>query len=59
MPKLRFTFAAFLVADNHDGLVVETRHAAHDGGIVGERAVAVQFFEIGEHARDVVECVWP
>ena len=33
------------------------RHAADNGWIVAIKAVAVNLFEIGEQALDVIECV--
>ena len=47
--------AAFLVADDHHALAVETGQTADDGRIIRIVAVAVQFFEIGEQVLDVVQ----
>ena len=47
--------AALLRADDQDLFAVKTRHAADDGGIVAEAAVAVNFAEVGKNALDVVE----
>ena len=46
--------AAFLVADHHAGLAVETGQAADDRLVVRESAVAVQFMEVGEDRVHVV-----
>src|SRR5262249_37715498 len=44
----------FLMTDHHYVFIVVTRHAAKDGGIVAEAAVAVNFTPIGEQAFHVV-----
>jgi hypothetical protein len=49
--------ATLLMAEHHAGLAVEARQAADDRLVVGERAVAVQLLEVGEHLVDVVERV--
>ena len=59
MPKLRWTRCfmsrPFWVATIEHFVAVEAGHAADDGGIVAEAAVAVNFAEVGEDALDVVE----
>ena len=47
--------AALLRADDQHFFAMKTRHAADDGGIVAEAAVAVNFAEVGEDALDVVQ----
>ena len=47
------------MADHHAGLAIEARKAAHDRQVIGKRAVAVQFLEVGEDLADVVERVGP
>ena len=44
-----------LRADNQNFLAVKASHAADDGGIVPESAVAVNFAEIGKQAFNIVE----
>eukprot|EP00042_Codosiga_hollandica_P001261 m.925518 g.925518 ORF g.925518 m.925518 type:complete len:419 (-) comp132159_c0_seq1:150-1406(-) len=51
--------AAALVADDHAGLAVEARNAANDGRVIREMAVAVQFLELGEDFRAVVQRLRP
>ena len=58
-PHALFRVAAFLMADDDDGLAVEARQAADERMIVGVHAVAVQLLEIGEALVDVVERVRP
>jgi hypothetical protein len=36
------------VAQHHAGLAVEAGQTADDGLVIGKRAVAVQFLEVGE-----------
>jgi len=50
-------FTAFLVTDHHHWLVVQASDTAHNGGVVGEVTVAVQFIELGEDVLDVVQGV--
>ena len=57
--ELLFGVAAFLLADQHDGLAVEPAHAADDGRIVAEKAVAVDLLKVGQDALNVVERVRP
>ena len=52
-----FGIAAFLMADHHHTLPVETRQAADDGTVVGEHAISVQLFKIGEQGFDIVQRV--
>ena len=47
--------AALLVAEHHARRAVEAREAAHDRGVVGKGAIAVQLLEVGKQALDVVE----
>ena len=47
--------AALLRGDDEHFFAMEAGHAADDGGIIAEAAVAVNLAEIGEHALDVVE----
>ena len=55
--QLLLGIAAFLLADDHHGTIVEPGGPGHDGVIVAIGAVAVQFFEIREQALDVIERV--
>ena len=55
--ELLLGIAAFLFADQQHGLAVEPAHAANDGRIVAEKAVAVDFLKVGQNALDVVERV--
>jgi len=45
------------VADHHAALAVEAGHAADDGVVVGEAAVAVQLLEIRKHMGRIVQRV--
>ena len=47
--------AGLLIADDENFLAVKAGHAANNGGIVAETAVAVNFAQVGENALDVVE----
>src|SRR4030095_12862687 len=51
--------APLLLAEHHAWLAVEAGEPTDDCGIVGIRAVAVQFAEVAEHAVDVIERVRP
>ena len=46
--------AAFLFGDDHDGCALEGGHAANDGLIVTEEAIAVEFLEVEEEALYVI-----
>ncbi|KAF4516425.1 hypothetical protein B566_EDAN003171 [Ephemera danica] len=46
-----------LVPDNHDRVPIEARQAANDGMVVGEGAVAMEFFEVAEQQGEIVERV--
>ena len=48
-----------LLADHHYGPAFEERETGHDGGIVAEAPVAVDFVEIRENPLDVVERMRP
>src|SRR3546814_7207541 len=45
------------MTDDHHRLSVQTRSTAHDSGVIGEVAITVQLFELGEQVIDVVESV--
>ncbi len=47
--------AAFLVADDHHALAVETGQTTNDGRIIRIIAVAMQLFEIGKQMLDVIQ----
>ena len=47
------------MADDHDRAAIERGETAHDRGIVGEQAVAVQFEEVRERQLQIVERVGP
>ena len=47
------------MADDRHGATVQAREPADDGGVVRERAVAVQLEEVVEDGRQVVEEVRP
>jgi len=61
MPKFRrralLGVAAFLLADDHAGLAIESRQATDDRQVVCIRPVTVQFHEVGEQIGHVVERV--
>ena len=46
--------AAFLAADDHDGLAVKFGHAGDERGVVGEIAVAMDFGEVVEQEADEI-----
>src|SRR6185437_11904015 len=50
-PHLLLDIAPLLLADGHHFAVAEAREAAHNGGIVGEAAVAMELVEISEQGR--------
>ena len=51
-----FGISAALVTDDHAGLAIEARNAAHDGSVVvGKVAVAVRLGELGETSGAIVE----
>ena len=50
---------ALLVADDHDRAALEAGEASHDGGVVSEQTVAVQFDEVVEHQLGPVARVRP
>ena len=47
------------MADHHYRVVIETRPAADDGGVVAEGSIAVELDEIRECELDVVGREWP
>ena len=47
------------MADDHHRLAVQTRGTANDGRVIGEVAITVQFFELGEQVIDVVKGIGP
>ena len=47
------------MADDHDRHVVELRHAADDGGIIGKTAVTVHLDKIREHGLDIIQRIRP
>lgn len=49
--------ATLLVTDNHDRLSIESGRSADDGVVLSETAVAIEFGEVGEDGRDVIEGV--
>jgi hypothetical protein len=51
--------APLLVADDDHAAPAVGREAAHDRGVLGEAAVAVELLEIGEEVLDVIEGVRP
>ena len=57
--KLLLGIASFLFRHDHDGLTLEEREACHDGGIVAEVAVAMQFRELRKDPLDVIEGMRP
>src|SRR5207247_2913358 len=57
--KLLFRVAATLMADHHHGVVVETRPAADNRGVIAERAVAVELDKIRECELDIISSERP
>src|SRR5258706_8915670 len=49
----------FLGADHQNFLAMKACHAANDGGIVSEAAIAVNLAEISEETLDVIERLRP
>src|SRR5438067_5141574 len=49
--------AGLLMANDQPVVAVEAGHAAHDGGVIGKPAIAVNLAPIGEDAFDIVESV--
>ena len=63
MPKFSlhplFERLPFLMADDHDGPIVEASEASDDGTIVTERTVPMKLTEIPEEITDVIEGTGP
>ena len=51
--------AAFLAADDHDGLAVKFGYAGDERGVVGEIAVAMDFGEVLKEEADEIVGVGP
>ena len=47
------------MANDHHRLAVQTRGTANDGRVIGEVAITVQFFELGEQVIDVIKGIGP
>ncbi len=59
VPDPALGVGALLVADHDDGTVLEAADPAHDGGVLGEVAVAGHRREVIDQRVDVVEAVRP
>ena len=59
VPALAFLgVAAFLLADDHDAVVIDSGKTANQRLVVGEMPVTAEFEEVGADALDIIEGVW-